>query len=557
MDWKKQYAGAEILGRLWSIFENRKRGSQRTIFPHAIDIFKIDIFSPYYLFPIIYILYFTFGCITLTNLPYPSTESKIFIIIGIIFYFIGAYVSARAFNRNDFLYCHYQKSSNIGKLIRAFILISVVGAIIAMTIQTIFYGVPLLDPGIRLAMSPKLLSIFILLPLSLNYYLSIKLNEAISNKLKMIYIVLIFAIGIITSLFTAYRILIVVFLLTFIVIINVSFRRIKLIYLAIAGFILGLIIVGLQQYRLQQTIGSSSFDYLNPKGYPNILIAAHLPCHEGATVFSDIVHLSPIHGLLHGQFFRMGLEAIKPGIQLGPGSFISLIRGTNLESGTTSSILGGPYLDFGILGIIVFMFLVGFALMLLYNNMKYAKTDAFCSSVGVISYSYSLAIFIVSIHIDLFSITISMLSLLFVIFLQIIVSKWYKNGKILAITGLIIISVFSIILTPSIFNETGMESSAIKFCSTNLNDNKMILVDKYSARTGLTFKDHIFSLINYYSNNFNVSNILKNHNVMKIKYIFVNKKAPILKSELPEEINDIAINNIYANDNINVYDINY
>lgn len=554
IDWKKQYTGVEILGRLWSIFENMKIGLQRTMLPHAIERFKIDLFSPYYLFPIIYTLYFTFGCIKLTNLPYPSRESIIFIIIGIIFYFIGAYVSTRAFKRNDFLYCQCQKSSNIGKLIQAFISISVVGAIIAMTIQTIFYGVPLLDPSIRLAMSPKLLSIFILLPISLNYYLSIKLSEAISDRMKIIYIVLIFTIGIITSLFTAYRIFVVVFFLTFIVIINVSFRRIKLIYLSIAGFILGSIIVGLQQYRLQKTIGSSSFDYLNPQGYSNILIAAHLPCHEGATVFSDIVRLSPIHGWLHGQFFRMGLETIKPGIQLGPHNFISLIRGTNLESGTTSSILGGPYLDFGVFGITVFMFLVGFALMLLYNNMKYTKTDAFCNSVGVISYAYPLAIFIVSIHVDLFSSTILMVSLFFVIFLQIIVSKWYQNWKILAITGLIIISVFAIILTPNLFDETGIESSAIKFCSTNLNNDKLILVDKYSARTGLTFKNNIFSLIDYYSTNLNM---LKNYNYKNIKYIFLNKHARILKSELPEEINNIAINDIYASDDINIYDINY
>ena len=557
LDWKKQYAEVEILGRLRSTFENMKNGLQKTIFPYAVKISEIDLFSPYYLFPIMYLVYFAFGSIKLTNLPYPSNESKIFVIIGIIFYFMGAYVSTKAFKHNDFLYYQSQKSSNIGKLIQASIFISIVGAIIAMTIQTIFYGVPLLDPGIRLAMSPKILSVLIVLPLSLNYYLSIRLNDAISDRLKMTYIVFIFAIGIITSLFTAYRILVVVFLLTFIVIINVSFRKIRPIYLSMAGFILGLLIVGLQQYRLQRTIGSSSFDYLNPHGYPNILIAAHLSCHEGATVFSDIVSLSPLYGWLHGQFFRMSLEVIKPGIQLGPGSFISLVRGTNLGSGTTSSILGGPYLDFGIFGIMLFMSLVGFALMLLYNNMKCTKAGTFSNSVGVVSYAYSLAIFIVSIHIDLYSITISMMSLFLVIFLQIIVSKWYKNGKILAITGLIIISAFAIILTPNMFSETKIESSAIKFCATNLNDGKMILVDKYSARTGLTSKDNIFSLIDYYSTNSNILNILKNHSKMNIGYIFLNKRAPILKSELPEEINDIAINNIYASDDINIYDMNY
>ncbi len=118
-------------------------------------------------------------------------------------------------------------------------------------------------------------------------------------------------------------------------------------------------------------------------------------------------------------------------------------------------------------------------------------------------------------------------------------------------------SVFAIILTPNIFNETGIESSAIKFCSTNLNNDKMILVDKYSARTGLTFKNNIFSLIDYYSTNSNIWNIPKNHNNINIKYIFLNKHAPILKSELPEEINDIVINNIYASDDINIYDVNY
>jgi hypothetical protein len=51
-----------------------------------------DIFAPWVLFPVIYILYFSFGSLKLTILPSPSTKSIVLAFMGLIFYLLGSYV---------------------------------------------------------------------------------------------------------------------------------------------------------------------------------------------------------------------------------------------------------------------------------------------------------------------------------------------------------------------------------------------------------------------------------------------------------------------------------
>ena len=242
----------------------------------------------------------------------------------------------------------------------------------------------------------------------------------------------------------------------------------------------------------------------------------------------------------------MSLSVLLPGHHLGTSSFISLLMGrSNLESGTTSSILGGPYLDFGIFGIAVFMFFVGLILTLLHTNLMHSQNGTFGRSISVVSYAYSLVIFILSIHVDFIAVITLMISLSFVLFIQIIASKWYKNFEIMTGVSIILIIIAAILLTPSMFDETQMEHVAIDYCDTNLNHSNKILIDKYSVATGLSVKDKRFQ---FYLNN------IGRGDSQSTKYFFVNEKPPILSSGLSVKLDGTTANKFYTNNYINIYD---
>ena len=235
---------------------------------------------------------------------------------------------------------------------------------------------------------------------------------------------------------------------------NYLFRKMSSRLLLLFAAFIGFAIIGIQQYRLYKTYGVDNtiayFSHINPSGYPDALIAAHLPCHVGATVFSDIVNFSSFSGSLHGRFAISIFGTILPGIQMGPRTFISLLRETSLASSTTPSILGGPYLDFGVLGIALFMFLVGLLLTFLYLVMESSQKsfNTFCHKINVVSYSYLLSILIISIHSGLLD-PIIIFSIVFIIFLQSLANDWFNRRSALFV-WLLTLFIFVVIIIYSI-----------------------------------------------------------------------------------------------------------
>jgi hypothetical protein len=273
-----------------------------------------------------------------------------------------------------------------------------------------------------------------------------------------------------------------------------------------------------------------------------------MPCHEGALVLSDLIRMVPIHGLFHGSFFQVIFATLLPGSQIAPHRFISLLRETRLESGTTPSILGGPYLDFGILGVMVFMFAIGSVLAFLYKCMKHQHKSAFCRAVNVASYAYFSAVTIISIHTGLLDPVIIIL-LSFILFVQIISNGWYRNKLIIAVYFLvnfmIAISLISSYVFPSISPE---EHIAIKFGQENISNENLIGLDKYLGRTAISQNDKKFKVA--YGLDRSPINTIKNSSDFKyfMRYISPNDL----------DINSPAANNpnadiIYVTDNIIMY----
>ena len=142
------------------IYLNIKKALFCEIIQKVTNPNKKDLFAPYYVFPFMYIIYFTFGSIELTNLSYPSIESKILIILGVIFYLIGTLTSLKIFSNEKFYHLN-ESGTNLESLIKLFIILNIVCTITAIVIQSVFYGAPILDPNLRMTMSPKLLGIIV------------------------------------------------------------------------------------------------------------------------------------------------------------------------------------------------------------------------------------------------------------------------------------------------------------------------------------------------------------------------------------------------------------
>ena len=285
--------------------------------------------------------------------------------------------------------------------------------------------------------------------------------------------------------------------------------------------------------------------------YPDALIAAHLNCREGAIVFSDIVDQSSVFGLLHGDLFRMVFEPMLLGIHtMGPRTFISLIRGTSLASSTTPSILGEPYLDFGILGITISMFLLGVVLTFLYLSLIHSSKDSFCGKINAVSYSYSLSVLILSIHSGLLD-PVTILSIIFIIFLQNLVCGWLKNKYILSIWILILalsfITIFSIINNPPISNE---ESDAFEYSNNNLSPT--IYLDKYLSMTAITFQDQRFQPINL--DTISLNEIIKE---IKAKYIaiYISNNYFYDHNVINQFEGTAGIDTIYANSKVKIFNL--
>jgi oligosaccharide repeat unit polymerase len=518
---------------------------------------SLDIFAPWIAFPFLYILYFIFGSLKLTKLTYPSYKSTFLIFIALIFYILGSYMFIK--------YCDYKKISLkndfvqnkwLEKPIHILVITSLSIILISILIQSFLYGIPILHPEIRGGVSLRLLpsgilfALFGLLPLSLTMFLSNRLDKQ-ASKLSLITILF---LGEIAALFTAYRTPVVIFSISFILLINYLYKKIAIKRLLLFSALLGTIIVCIQLYRdymLRGQKGVSSYlSGLSAGRYPDALIAAHLNCREGAIVFSDIVDRSSVFGLLHGDLFRMIFETMLPGTQLGPRTFISLFRGTSLASSTTPSILGEPYLDFGIPGITISMFLLGVVLTFLYLSLIHSSEDPFCRKINAVSYSYCLSVTILSIHSGLLD-PVIILSIIFIIFLQNLACGWLKNKYILTIwilaLTLAFITIFSIIINPTISNE---ESNSFEFCNNNLNST--IYLDDYLSMTAITFQNQRFQTININTKSLNeiIKRIKAKHIAMYIGNNYLDDHDIINQFE-----GTSGIDTIYANSKIKIFNL--
>lgn len=498
-----------------------------------------------------YSIYFLCGYINITSLRAPSHKSFIFVVFGLACYFFGIYISKRFFDKR-LSPSGYDSEGIDGEtdIMLKLFKISIIVTFLLIIIYAILYDIPIINPSMRSEMPSEIYFIISILPLSISLLLAYEICDKGIKSFTVVYLLI---SGIIMTVFTAYRSPTIVFIITVALIINYCYKKFSHKNIILLLTIIGIIIIGIQQYRMEILYSSSSFDDINPNNYPNIIIAAHITCHEGAIVFSDIINMSQIHGLLHGQFFQRTFATLLPGSQMGPRTFVSLLRETRLESSTTPSILGGPYLDFGIFGIIGFMIILGIVLNILYKYSQIQYENTLKKAANVTSYAYFSAVSILSIHVGLLEPT-TIIILIFILIIHSIINGWYKRKHVLIGWMATILAIFLLILSSIAFPEISKEEEmGIEFCQQNIPNEKIVGLDEYYARTGVSLQDKRFKVI--YDINKYIINTLGGHD--ELKYFLMNKTRNVIKrySSGLITVRYTGINKVYSTDNIVLYKI--
>ncbi len=120
--------------------------------------------------------------------------------------------------------------------------------------------------------------------------------------------------------------------------------------------------------------------------------------HEGVAVLNSLVSLVPAdHAFMNGRLQLATFETAIPhsGKRIDSRGLVTqLVYGTSIVSTSlTPTILGGPYVDFGLVGVIVEMGLLGAFLAYLYQRARHSE-----SPIPSLAYAYFVAVAIVGIH---------------------------------------------------------------------------------------------------------------------------------------------------------------
>lgn len=110
-----------------------------------------------------------------------------------------------------------------------------------------------------------------------------------------------------------------------------------------------------------------------------------------ASIFSRIADTTPVFGSAHGEILMSAFYSLTGigGPHIGPRALMAQMFGAREGITFTTSILGGPYIDFGMAGVIALMLLLG----LLLGWLSRAKEPA-----GIAAYSVLLAYALVEIE---------------------------------------------------------------------------------------------------------------------------------------------------------------
>jgi oligosaccharide repeat unit polymerase len=185
----------------------------------------------------------------------------------------------------------------------------------------------------------------------------------------------------------------------------IRYRVVILVGVALAAFALTVYDVRLEQSS--QVIYGGHVVSTGPLRYVPALTPLYYGfAHEGTSVFSRVEHIIPTETSYYNGAVQLqalvtliptgGGETSTGRRRLGARDLVTeLVYGTNSSATSlTPTIVGGPYMDFGVIGVIVEMALLGSLMGWLYNGAKRAKHGM----IDRLVYAYAATLVALSIH---------------------------------------------------------------------------------------------------------------------------------------------------------------
>jgi oligosaccharide repeat unit polymerase len=360
---------------------------------------KVDLFSPNLAFPLAYVFYYTLGTTGILGLArdpsnlYMGTV-QIYAIVGLLSYFLGQFLVQPWYK---FSRTYFPARRSIKPFAKTFVLIGLLGLIL---ILFVYRTIPLLDVTSRQSVSAfySYLANFAWVGCLLLIVFEVSKPQ---NKRWYIKSIFYFVMAIGLLLLLAYRTPILLFSL------------ILTIYLHRAGKIKTITILLLFLVFLSFGVFFWRYRYIQSYGYESLMQLVETTELPNSSIFQLL-------GMLYLGFFRTSIAAFQRLTELIPDQYIyflgkaslaslyTILPGNQLSSrdliavlvtgrnppptSYTASLIGLPYMDFGIVGIIIFMATLGFISRYWYERSK--SGDQF----AIVMYSVITGIFILSIH---------------------------------------------------------------------------------------------------------------------------------------------------------------
>ncbi len=356
-------------GLIWNILQKAITSSRQ----------KLDFFSPVVAFPISYSILYGIG--PLINTHIPSSQFS-FYFVGLTVYFLGV-LSVKSFwgrpSQEKKIECEWN-SSRFWYFLAFLILVFSFGVFIALggSKLPVFRGaqVQTLRTGFVHEIGGIIYFFFrtgeVILILFFIFMFSRK-KRVISNPLKMLFIL--FILFLLVGL--AARRIIIVPLLTGLVAFHYARKRINAAKLIVLVLIFFLFLAGAGRIR-----SKGSFRLQKEELVETLRSEARL---YAGLLYVTQEHFPATEKFMGWNGFVQPFKAVLPGTQKSIGDILKedVIRMRFRGGGFMPSILGGFYMNFGWIGIIIGMYLCGVISYVLYMKMLHRKNE-----FSVIVYSY-------------------------------------------------------------------------------------------------------------------------------------------------------------------------
>ncbi|AMK14769.1 oligosaccharide repeat unit polymerase family protein [Methanobrevibacter olleyae] len=241
-------------------------------------------------------------------------------------------------------------------------------------------GLPILKSSLRYSLKPALtMPVFLIIPgigLIASHYLNQFKNNEISRSQTRFRFLVLTSIGIITVLTLQYRTPIIAILLMMVII--AYYARILSVWEVIIATLLGVgAIIGIGYLRSLNELAISS----NTNPFSTLESRANFTMH----VLNLLNEISGNFGLLKGKMIASSM----PGSPLGPRMLVGKLIAWRTEVTVTPTLLGQMIVDFGKIGVVVEMSLLGFILGTGYKIIKITK-DSFYIVLYSLILTYSI-----------------------------------------------------------------------------------------------------------------------------------------------------------------------